>query len=54
MGDARTKGSIERGKLADLVVLSENILTCPEPRIRDAEVLMTIVGGRTVFQKPGS
>ncbi len=54
MGDARTKGSIERGKLADLVVLSENILTCPEPRIRDAEVLMTIVGGRMVFQKPGS
>ena len=54
MGEERTKGSIERGKLADLVVLSDNILTCPEPRIRDAEVLLTMVGGRTVFRKPGT
>jgi predicted amidohydrolase YtcJ len=52
MGDDRRKGSIEAGKLADLVLLSEDILTCPEPRIRDAEVLMTIVGGRIVFEKP--
>lgn len=51
MGDERRKGSIEKGKLADLVVLSENILTCPEERIRDAEVLMTIVGGKIVFEK---
>jgi predicted amidohydrolase YtcJ len=54
MGDDPDKGSIERGKLADLVVLSENILTCPEPRIRDAEVLLTMVGGRVVFEKASS
>ena len=33
------KGSIEPGKFADLVILSEDPLTCPEPRLRDAEVL---------------
>jgi predicted amidohydrolase YtcJ len=42
------KGSIEVGKLADIVILSDDPLTCPEPRLRDAEVLMTIVGGRIV------
>ncbi len=42
------KGSIEPGKLADLVVLSENPLTCPAPALRDAKVLLTIVGGRIV------
>jgi predicted amidohydrolase YtcJ len=52
MGDEKRKGSIEAGKLADLVVLSENILTCPETRIRDAEVLMTMVGGAIVHQAP--
>ncbi len=45
------KGSIEPGKLADLVVLSEDPLTCPAPRLRDAQVLMTIVGGRVVYEK---
>ena len=52
MGDQKRKGSIEAGKLADVVVLSENILTCPEARIRDAQVLMTMVGGTIVHQAP--
>ena len=42
------KGSIEVGKLADLVVLSDDPLTAPETRLRDATVLMTIVGGTIV------
>jgi predicted amidohydrolase YtcJ len=46
--EERTKGSIEPGKFADLVILNEDPLTCPEPRLRDAKVLMTMVGGRVV------
>jgi len=44
--EERTKGSIEPGKFADLVILNEDPLTCPEPRLRDAKVLMTMVGGK--------
>jgi predicted amidohydrolase YtcJ len=45
------KGSIEIGKLADLVVLSDDILTCPEDQIEDAEVVLTMVGGKIVYKK---
>lgn len=48
MMEERTKGSIEPRKLADLVILSEDPMTCPEPRLRDAKVLATIVGGKVV------
>jgi len=44
-------GSIEEGKLADLVVLNNDILTCPLDEIRDTKVLMTIVGGEVVYQE---
>jgi len=47
--DERRKGSIEPGKLADLVVLSKDILTCPEDEIRTIESEMTMVGGKTVY-----
>jgi predicted amidohydrolase YtcJ len=46
--EERTKGSIEPGKLADLVILNEDPLTCPESRLRDARVVATIVGGTIV------
>lgn len=46
--EERLKGSIEPGKFADLVILNEDPLTCPEPRLRDAKVLMTMVGGKVV------
>jgi predicted amidohydrolase YtcJ len=45
------KGSLEPGKLADLLVLPEDILTCPPERIRDMEVDLTMVGGKIVFQR---
>ncbi|MEE8471840.1 MAG: amidohydrolase [Dehalococcoidia bacterium] len=43
-------GSIEAGKLADLVVLDHDILTCPLDEIRDTGVLMTMVGGEAVYE----
>jgi len=44
-----SKGSIEVGKLADLTVLSQDILTVPEEDIRNTRVLYTIVGGEVRF-----
>lgn len=44
------KGSIEPGKLADMVVIDRDILTCPEDDIRDTKVLRTILGGETVYE----
>jgi predicted amidohydrolase YtcJ len=46
--EERTKGSIEPNKLADLVILDEDPLTCPEPRLRDAKVIASIAGGKIV------
>jgi predicted amidohydrolase YtcJ len=45
----REIGSIEVGKLADLVVLDRDLLTCPVNDIRDARVLRTYLGGKAVF-----
>ena len=52
--EEKIKGSIEVGKLADLVVLPEDILTCPEKDIERMGVSMTIVGGRVVYARAES
>lgn len=44
-----TKGTLTPGKLADIVVLSKDILTVPEEQIREATVRYTIVGGKVVY-----
>ncbi|MCH7571914.1 MAG: amidohydrolase family protein, partial [Planctomycetes bacterium] len=47
-----SKGSIEPGKIANLTVLSKNLLHIPPEEIPSAEVLFTIVSGRIVYEKP--
>jgi predicted amidohydrolase YtcJ len=49
--DETTRGSIEPGKAADLVVLSQDILSVPAEALLDTRVLMTIVGGRVLFEE---
>ncbi len=45
------KGSIEKGKFADFVILTKDIMKVPEEEITSAEVVATIVNGSIVFQK---
>lgn len=46
------KGTLEPGKLADLVVLSQDIMTVPDERLPQTRVLGTMVGGRFVYRSP--
>jgi hypothetical protein len=44
------KGSITAGKLADFVVLAEDLHTVDPAKIKDIEIVRTVVGGKTVYQ----
>lgn len=52
--EEETKGSITAGKLADIVVLSRDIMTVPDAEILDAEVDLTILGGEIRYARPGN
>ena len=45
------KGSLTAGKLADITVLSKDIMTIPAEEIRSTEVLYTIIGGKVKYRK---
>jgi len=45
------KGSIEPGKLADLIVLNQNILTIDPVKIKDVKIDMTILGGKIIYKR---
>ena len=47
----RDLGSISVGKLADITVLSRDIMNVPEDQILAAEAVYTILGGRVAYQK---
>ena len=48
--EEEVKGSIESGKLADLIVVDRDILACPEDEIKETKVLWTLLGGKTVYK----
>jgi predicted amidohydrolase YtcJ len=46
------KGTLEVGKYADFVILSDDIFSIDPVKIRDAHVVMTVVNGKIVYEKP--
>ena len=48
-GDEQTKGSLEPGKLADMVILSANPLTVEPMQIKDIKVVETFKQGRRIY-----
>lgn len=47
--EARRKGSLKRGYLADLAVLSQDIFTVPPPAVPQTVSVLTVVGGEIVW-----
>jgi predicted amidohydrolase YtcJ len=48
----KTEGSIEPGKLADVILLSQDLFQIEPSEIAKTEVLVTVVGGKTVYESP--
>ncbi len=44
-------GTLEKGKRADIVVLDRDLFLMPPEKIREAEVLMTVVDGKIVYRR---
>jgi predicted amidohydrolase YtcJ len=49
--EEKVKGSLEPGKLADITVLSRDIMTIPEDEILSTDVVYTIIGGKVAFDR---
>src|SRR5688572_2953915 len=47
----KEKGSLEKGKFADIVVVSNNLITCKEEDVQNTKVVMTIVGGKVKYKR---
>ncbi len=47
------KGMLKRGMLADIVVIDRDLTRIPPETIRDAHIVMTILGGRPIYERPG-
>jgi len=51
-GREKTEGSIEAGKLADVIIISQDLFKIEPNQIGETKVLMTMVGGKTVYRDP--
>lgn len=49
--EEKSKGSLEVGKLADLIMIDRDITKCPVDEVRKTRVLLTMVGGKVVFEQ---
>lgn len=49
--EERDKGTLEPGKLADFVIIDRDLTTIPPETIREARVMLTVVGGQVVFER---
>jgi predicted amidohydrolase YtcJ len=49
--EEKTKGSLEPGKLADLIVIDRDVLNCASKDVAKTSVLYTIVGGKVVYER---
>jgi len=45
------KGSLEPGKLADLIIIDRDLTAIPPEQIREAKVILTVVGGKVVYEE---
>ena len=52
MGDRNQVGTLERGMLADVIVLDRNPLKVPITEVHDTKVRMTLINGEIVYQAP--
>jgi predicted amidohydrolase YtcJ len=48
----RQEGSLESGKLADLIIINQDLFKIPASEIGNTEVLLTMVGGKVVYESP--
>jgi predicted amidohydrolase YtcJ len=49
--EEKEKGSLEVGKLGDLIVIDRDVLTCPVNDVRHTRVRYTVVGGKVVYER---
>jgi predicted amidohydrolase YtcJ len=49
--EEKEKGTLEAGKLADMIIIDRDYLTCPVNEVAQTRVLKTIVGGKVVFER---
>jgi predicted amidohydrolase YtcJ len=49
--EEKEKGSLEVGKLGDVIIIDRDYLTCPDEDIAGTRVLTTIIGGKVVYDR---